>query len=341
MEKTKNLQLNIWAPTERLFLDEWNENFETIDRVVENTKTQLAETTTNLNKLINYANVVEKSNIYEIDASNVTNFVVETENNEDKTIILVSPVINPNALLSVTVTLRYINSASIIFPDNVIWQNDEEPTFEAGKIFMVMFQSFDNGITWLGVVVGNWPIQKPIETIVSDDFTRPDSTTSVGIADTGQTWLVPLGVTGISSNKLYPVSGEFVFAGFDLLSDFSASFNYTIGGVEDSSFTFRTPGASTQNRIYVGITENGIGLFKEITGVKTKLGEYIFTWGAGETHNIKVVAKRNRFRVFLDGTERITSTEDNNLKTNKHMYFTLYQYNSAITRIDNFRVESV
>ena len=45
-EKTRNLQLNIWAPAERLFLDEWNENFETIDREVENTKTQLAETAT-------------------------------------------------------------------------------------------------------------------------------------------------------------------------------------------------------------------------------------------------------------------------------------------------------
>ncbi|WP_391116728.1 hypothetical protein [Psychrobacillus sp. L3] len=343
-EKTGYLQLNIWAPKERLFLDEWNENFETIDREVENTKKQLSETTTNIKKMITYANVVEKSNVYEIDASNVTNFVVETENNEDKTIILASSVSNPNALLSITVTLRYLNSASIYFPDNVIWQNDEKPTFEVGKIFMVLFQSFDNGATWLGAVVGNWGIPgfpKPVETIVSDDFTRPNSTTSVGKADTGQTWLTPLGVTGISSNKLYPVSGEFVFVGFDLVSDFSASFDYTIGGAEDSSFTFRTPSASTQNRVFISITQNGIALIKEIGGAKTKLGEYLFTWGTGETHNIKVVAKGDIFTVFLDSVQHITSVDDNPVKANKHMYFTLYQYNSAITRVEKFRVESV
>ncbi|MFJ7827539.1 hypothetical protein [Psychrobacillus sp. NPDC096623] len=45
-EKTRHLQLNKWAPTDRLFLDEWNENFETIDRQVENTKTHLSKTGT-------------------------------------------------------------------------------------------------------------------------------------------------------------------------------------------------------------------------------------------------------------------------------------------------------
>ncbi|QFF99857.1 hypothetical protein PB01_14050 [Psychrobacillus glaciei] len=48
-EKTENLKLNICEPTERLFLDEWNENFETIDGDVEKTKTQLEETVKKVN----------------------------------------------------------------------------------------------------------------------------------------------------------------------------------------------------------------------------------------------------------------------------------------------------
>jgi hypothetical protein len=42
--------------------------------------------------------------------------------------------------------------------------------------------------------------------IVSDTFSRADSTTALGTADTGQTWVAGVGTYGISGNKAYPVS---------------------------------------------------------------------------------------------------------------------------------------
>ncbi len=49
---------------------------------------------------------------------------------------------------------------------------------------------------------------KPARTVsaISDSFNRADSTSSPGVADTGQTWIVPGSAFGISGNRLYQVT---------------------------------------------------------------------------------------------------------------------------------------
>jgi hypothetical protein len=109
-----------------------------------------------LNEIVNFSNVSAISNVYTLDLNKGDNFAFETLDTIAKTIVFANVTATANLILSVTTKLKYTNAAAISYPASVKWQNGTIPTFTAGKEYLLMFVSYDNGITWLGSSIGAW-----------------------------------------------------------------------------------------------------------------------------------------------------------------------------------------
>lgn len=170
--------------------------------------------------------------------------------------------------------------------------------------------------------------------LISDSFNRTNNTTSLGTTDTGQTWVVVSGTWGIISNQAYaPIptnpSIAYVDAG---ISDISVT--ETITWISNEGFVFRYTDAS--NHLLVRISSTGLGLFKNVTGTSTSIGNYAFT-PTTTTYTLKVVAQGSSITVYLDGTQRITATETFNQTSTK----VGMREASSSGRLDDFLVESI
>ncbi|MDD4278494.1 MAG: hypothetical protein PHX74_02040 [Candidatus Sumerlaeales bacterium] len=91
---------------------------------------------------------------FHCDLSTYYNFIIVTDAAADRYIYLDDP---PSGLcLNVTMLIDYVEAATLIFPASVVWQNGAAPTFTAGKKYIVLLVSYDDGVTWLGSVAGSW-----------------------------------------------------------------------------------------------------------------------------------------------------------------------------------------
>lgn len=109
-----------------------------------------------LNDIVNYSTVSAISNTYTLDLNKTDNFAFETLDTTAKTLAFANIPSTANLILTVTAKLKYTNAAAISYPASVKWQNGTIPSFTAGKEYLLMFVSYDNGTTWLGYSVGAW-----------------------------------------------------------------------------------------------------------------------------------------------------------------------------------------
>lgn len=92
------------------------------------------------------------SNIYTLDLSQFTNFNIETEDTVSKTIEFSNV---PN-VVTVCVTLKYTNAASMTYPLGTTWKDSMPPSLTAGKTYILMFTTLNGGTSWQGSWVGAW-----------------------------------------------------------------------------------------------------------------------------------------------------------------------------------------
>jgi hypothetical protein len=111
---------------------------------------------TKVGTLITYQSVLANINTYTLDLSKGENFSIETTDTNAKTLAFSNIPTVINCILTVTIKLKYTNTASIIYPASVKWLNGSIPSFTAGKEYLLIFVSYDNGVTWLGYTVGAW-----------------------------------------------------------------------------------------------------------------------------------------------------------------------------------------
>ena len=96
------------------------------------------------------------SNTYTLDLSLAKNFCIETTNTIAKSIAFLNVPKTANTIIQVSVLLTYTSVAAITHPTGTVWKDGTSPTFTAGMKYLILYTSYNNGITWLASAVGAW-----------------------------------------------------------------------------------------------------------------------------------------------------------------------------------------
>jgi hypothetical protein len=177
--------------------------------------------------------------------------------------------------------------------------------------------------------------------IISDTFTRDDSTTTLDKADTGQIWVQPQGVWGVFGNQAYlSTSSEPSVAVIE-----SEIANCKVSCILPAIPLGEAPGlvaryVDTSNYLRISITV-GTGMLylsKRVAGTLTTLGTYTHDWITGDT--IGFVLNGASVQATLNGNVVITVMETACQTATKHG---LAKGGGilATTRWDNFKVEAL
>lgn len=175
-----------------------------------------------------------------------------------------------------------------------------------------------------------------VRTLVSDTFTRADSTSTLGSADTGQAWSAQVGTWGISGNQACETlatgsANAVVDAG---VADGEAEVDVTWQSGQGGLVARSVDGNDLLLAIiYAGTLE----LYKIVAGLSTALGSYAWTPVMGTTYNLRISARGSAIKVYLDGTERIAVTETAHQSATK---WGIWASSSSANRFDNFKVRS-
>lgn len=135
---------------------------------------------------------------------------------------------------------------------------------------------------------------------VHDTFTRANSSTSLGTADTGQAWTAHTGTWGITSNAAYLVtsSGESVATLDCGLSDIDFSVSYS-GRTDDLGIVFRAIDASNWLLVYSN-PGGGVETWQRVAGSYSQL--HAAAGSAGASGTLRVVTSGTSINVYLDGS---------------------------------------
>ena len=109
-----------------------------------------------LNDIANITEVSAVSNTWTIDLQGkaTKNFFIETLDTTAKTLAFAN--VPSNALVQVTIMMKYTNACAITRPASVVWQNGIVPTFTVGKVYFTQYISKNGGTDWYASSVGAW-----------------------------------------------------------------------------------------------------------------------------------------------------------------------------------------
>lgn len=143
---------------------------------------------------------------------------------------------------------------------------------------------------------------------VQDSFTRANSITTLGTADTGQAWTAHSGTWGIISNAAYLVtqSGDSVATVNCGKSDIDFSVDYAGSNVE-MGIVFRATDQNNYLLLYVNGPFNALELWQRVSGAYTNLQKP--NVGAISTSGtLRVVTAGTSITGYLNGVSLLTHT---------------------------------
>lgn len=148
----------------------------------------------------------------------------------------------------------------------------------------------------------------------SDRCTRADSAVSLGTSTGGQAWTVNVGTWGVSSNQIYHAgtTGSFKHAVMPALADgiFRGRVKVpTTWAGSGMGWGFLIRGLDVGNFVRVwNNTGSLIAIQSWIAGgFDATIAQTAFTWVAGQTYDIVILTKGNKYRVFIDGVDVFSS----------------------------------
>lgn len=180
---------------------------------------------------------------------------------------------------------------------------------------------------------------RPALPSVSDTFTRADSATSLGSAETGQVWTALAGTWGISAGRAYCAAVEGGGTNRSAVAVDSGASDGTVGVTlavvaSESRVLFRA--SDVQNGFIVQAATDRYILYRREAAVYTALGTYLAAPASGD--RVEVVLSGNSIRVRINGVERIAVTSTFNLTATRHGLGMGDGGGAATARFDNFRV---
>lgn len=157
-------------------------------------------------------------------------------------------------------------------------------------------------------------VPAPTNFTLQDTFSRPDSTSSLGTADTGQVWSALAGVWGISSGRAYMVTqaGDTMAAIDCGKADIDLSCDVTVNG--KPGVMFRCQDANNTLMMFYN-TGNGIQLYRKISGTYTLMGTTAITIGSGAVSTWRIVATGQTITLYVGGVQQLQVTNANYLLT--------------------------
>jgi hypothetical protein len=143
-------------------------------------------------------------------------------------------------------------------------------------------------------------------TLASDTFTRADSTTTLGTAETGGPWSARVGTWGIASNKAYLVSGSTGIATVPMLADGTTQVTIsTIAG--RAGMVFRVQDA---NNYWVITDSFGFATYnvnKVVAGSATFMGNLGLAGADGDV--LKVICSGSSISIYYNGVLKLSLTD--------------------------------
>lgn len=177
--------------------------------------------------------------------------------------------------------------------------------------------------------------------VARDSFTRADSATVLGNADTGQTWEILGGTWGITGNKAYESTTT--------ASDRYAVVPTVANGSVSADVVWKTGGkiglvcraANNTNFIFGYINGNTqVTLAKVVTSTFTGLGNAAFTPVDGTTYKMEIQYVGTSVSLYVNGTKMIGPVTVPELTTNiKSGMFKNAAVNTQT--LDNFVVSAI
>ncbi|CDN42082.1 hypothetical protein [Paenibacillus sp. P22] len=149
--------------------------------------------------------------------------------------------------------------------------------------------------------------------IVTDNFSRADSNSSLGKAETGQSWVLQSFIAGVKSGAAYLVSGT-----GRALVDSGVADNFAI----ESQFKKVPTDASVQriifryvdssNEMFFGkITATTYGVIRRSGGSLTTIASYAQTPADGD--RVRIEVRGSNIRILLNGVQIIQVTDPANI----------------------------
>jgi hypothetical protein len=195
-------------------------------------------------------------------------------------------------------------------------------------------------------VIGSVQSKKLNTLRVSDAFIRADG--ALGVTDTGHTWVTPAGFSPfvISGNKAIP-SGvgnnySFVDCGY---SDVSVSADITFVAGDPGVGVVCRRANDTTDLIYFRFDAQTRLCIRELIGGNSYFMTPMipYTWANGATHNMKIIAVKSSYKIYIDDV-LVASVRRNNSLINK-TYVGLFAYKGAaaipLSSFSNFKVMTV
>lgn len=187
--------------------------------------------------------------------------------------------------------------------------------------------------------------QQSSSPLVSDSFDRADSTTSLGTADSGQTWTALAGTWGIQTNRAYgvgtsPIDKQVVVESG--ASDVTVSVDVAVFDTDPVSIgpgiVFRAVDASNY-LLFCAETAGRWALYKRVNGNHTEIASMSETPVAGK---YEVTCSGSTITCKVGGVTKITATDTTHQTATRHG---IRDYKNSTTasanRFDNFKIESL
>lgn len=172
---------------------------------------------------------------------------------------------------------------------------------------------------------------------ITDTFTRADSTSSLGVADSGHTWLATTGVWGIASNGAYCVSG----AGQNMATVPAVSGVGTVSAKVagsspvDQGLAVRLIDGG--NYMLLAFSESGtVKLYKVVSNTFTVIGSAAASAPTtGDTMSVTMTSG-NLYTVKKNGTTLFTATDAANAAGTRHGFWSFGNAAATVKKWDDF-----
>lgn len=170
--------------------------------------------------------------------------------------------------------------------------------------------------------------------LVSDTFTRANSTTTLGSTDTGQAWTAQVGTWGISSNAAYVATGPGLNKATVETGLTACTVAVAISGATVTSRGLVLRWVDTNNYLTVYAEADSLRILRYLAGAGTDLSTVATTWADGDI--ISVVLSGSSITAKRNGVTITATTCSDFLTATKHGLWA----NNNIPRLDNFSVSA-
>lgn len=193
----------------------------------------------------------------------------------------------------------------------------------------------DNGNLNSNTLTFTIDVSVPLQTLVYDDFNRPDSNTSLGLANTGQSWVIKQGTVGILNEQAYPVTTDSVVVIESGVSDCVIEAIIASAGTSGVLNNLVARYADSTHYLYFQLSPTNISTYYKNGGGFVQIGSQNLTMTNND--KVSIILKGSSIKIQVNNEQKVSYTNSAHVMT--HTKHGLYPYSST-ARYDSFTVKA-